>query len=218
MKKAKFALFLSFLFLLSCSSSYYWKMRIEIPGKPILNLDNFKEIVITDFFIKKEAKDFDLNKEIVDYFTAELGKELERKTSSKEIIIEKEEVFNDEEFWKTQGEDLKETLVVSGTAQYTEEVRKAILERRKDSAEDPFRSQRGLAERRFYTFSLDLYLIDPKTGKTLYKRNFKESKGYQNPKQTAYFAFFDLIQIVKAKFFQNILAGAKIQERYLISK
>jgi hypothetical protein len=218
MKKAKFVLLLSFLVLLSCSSSYYWKIRIEIPGEPILKLDDFKEIVITDFLITKETKDFDLNKEIVDYFTSELRNEFEGKISSKKIPLEKEDVFKDEEFWKAQGEDLKETLLVSGSAQYTEEVRKAILERRKDRVDDPFQSKRGLAERRFYTFLLDLYLIDPKTGKTLYKRNFKESQGYKNPKQTAHFAFFDLIQRVKAKFFQNILAGAKIQERYLISK
>lgn len=218
MKKAKFALFLSFLFFLSCSSSNYWKMRIEIPGEPILKLENIKEIVITDFLVKKETKGFDLNKEIVDYFTSALRNEFEGKISSKKIPLEKEDVFKDEEFWKAQGENLEETLLVSGSAQYTEEVRKAILERRKDRADDPFQSQRGLAERKFYTFLLNLYLIDPKTGKTLYKRNFKESQGYKNPKQTAYFAFFDLIQRVRAKFFQNILAGAKTQERYLISK
>ena len=68
MKKAKAAFLISLLFLLSCNSSNYWKMRIEIPGDSILNLENFKEIVITDFLIKKETKDFDLNKEIVDYF------------------------------------------------------------------------------------------------------------------------------------------------------
>jgi len=218
MKKAKFILLLSFLFLLSCSSGYYWKMRIEIPGEPILKLDNFKEIVITDFLVKKQTKDFDLNKEIVDYFTSELRNEFEGKISSKIIPLEKEDVFKDEEFWKAQGEDLKEALLVSGSAQYTEEIRKAILERRRDRVDDPFQSQRGLAERKFYTFLLDLYLIDPKTGKTIYKKNFKESQGYKNPKQTAHFAFFDLIQRIRAKFFQNILAETRIQERYLISK
>jgi len=218
MKKTKAAFFLSLLFFLSCSSTNYWKMRIEIPGDSILNLDNFKEIVITNFLIKKETKDFDLNKEIVDYFTSELGNEFEGKITSKKINLEKEEIFKDEEFWMTLGKDSKETLFVSGSAQYTEEVRKAILERKKAGVEDRFQSQRGLAERRFYTFLLDLYLIDPKTGKSLYKRSFKESKGYKNPKQTAHFAFFDLVQRVKTKFFQNILAEARIQERYLISK
>jgi hypothetical protein len=218
MKKAKFALLLLSLFLLSCSSSYYWKTKIEIPGEPILKLDNFKEIVITDFIIKKETKDFDLNREIVDYLTSELAKEFEGKIYSVNVPLEKEEMLGDEEFWKAQGEDLKETLLISGSAQYTEEVRKAILARRKDAVDDPFRSQRGLAERKFYTFLLDLYVIDPKTGSALYKRSFKESQGYENPKQTAHFAFFDLIQRVKTKFFQNIFAEAKIQERYLISK
>jgi hypothetical protein len=218
MKKAKFAFLLSSFFLLSCSSSYYWKKKIEIPSEPILKLDNFKEIVITDFIIKKETKDFDLNREIVDYFTSELAKEFEGKVYSIKVPLEKEEMLKDEKFWKAQGENLKETLLISGSAQYTEEVRKAILKRRKDAVDDPFRTQRGLAQRKFYTFLLDLYLIDPKTGSALYNRSFKESQSYENPKQTAHFAFFDLIQRVKTKFFQNILAEARIQERYLISK
>lgn len=218
MKKIRLAFFILLLSFLSCSSGYNWKTRIEIPGEPILNLDNFKEIIITNFLIKKEAKNFDLNKEIVAYFSSELGKEFKGKVSSRTINLEQEEVFKDESFWREQGIDLKETLLISGSAQYTEEVRKAILERRRDRVEDPFQSERGLAERKFYTFLLDLYLIDSKTGKALYKRNFKESRGYQNPKQTAQFAFFDLIGRVKTKFFQNILAVTKIQERHLISK
>jgi hypothetical protein len=61
-------------------------------------------------------------------------------------------------------------------------------------------------------------MIDAKTGEILYTRNFKQTKHYINPNQTAYFAFFDLIQIVKTKLFQAFLGEELLQERYLLSR
>jgi len=216
MKKIKIALILTILFSCSCASSNHWKLRIEVPGKTSFNLDQYSEFVITNFLIKEETKDFDLNQELVDYFSFEIGQNFNGKVSIKEITFE-EEPFKNEAFWKNLIPAQKETILFTGDAQYTEEIRKAILQEKKERFEDPFISKKaGLAERRFYTLNLDLYIIDAKTGRTLYTRNFKESKGYENPKQTASFAFFELIQRVKAKFFRNILGEASIQERYLI--
>jgi len=216
MKKIKIALILTILFSCSCASSNHWKLRIEVPGKTSFNLDQYSEFVITNFLIKEETKDFDLNRELVDYFSFEIGQNFNGKVSIKEITFE-EEPFKNEAFWKNLIPAQKETILFTGDAQYTEEIRKAILQEKKERFEDPFISKKkGLAERRFYTLNLDLYIIDAKTGRTLYTSNFKESKGYENPKQTAPFAFFELIQRVKAKFFRNILGEASIQERYLI--
>jgi UDP-N-acetylglucosamine:LPS N-acetylglucosamine transferase len=216
MKKIKIVLILALLFSFSCASNNYWKLKIEIPGKTSFNLDQYNEVVITSFLIKEETKDFDLNQELIDYFSFEIGQNFNGKVSIKEITFE-EEPFKNEAFWKNLLPAQKKAILFTGGAQYTEEIRKAILEKQKERFEDPFVSKkRGLAERRFYTLNLDLYIIDAKTGKALYMNNFKESKGYENPKQTAPFAFFDLIQRVKAKFFRNILAEPSIQERYLI--
>ena len=216
MKKIKIVLVLSILFSFSCASSDYWKLKIEVPGKTSFNLDQYNEVVITNFLIKEETKDFNLNQELVDYFSFEIGQNFKGKVSIKEITFE-EEPFKNEAFWKNLLPDRKEAILFTGGVQYTEEIRKAILQKQKERFEDPFVSKkRSLAERRFYTLNLDLYIIDAKTGKALYKRNFKESKGFENPKQTAPFAFFELIQRVKAKFFRNILGEASIQERYLI--
>ncbi len=216
MKKIRIVLVLTILFSFSCASNDYWKLRIEIPGKTSFNLDQYNEVVITNFLIKEETKDFNLNQELVDYFSFEVGQNFKGKVSIKEITFE-EEPFKNEAFWKNLLPDRKKAILFTGGAQYTEEIRKAILQKQKDRFEDPFvTKKRSLAERRFYTLNLDFYIIDAKTGKTLFKRNFKESKGFENPKQTAPFAFFELIQRVKAKFFRNILGVASIQERYLI--
>ena len=216
MKKIKIVLVLTILFSFSCASNDYWKIRIEIPGKTSFNLDQYNEVVITNFLIKEETKDFNLNQELVDYFSFEVGQNFKGKVSIKEITFE-EEPFKNEAFWKNLLPDRKKAILFTGGAQYTEEIRKAILQKQKERFEDPFVSKkRSLAERRFYTLNLDFYIIDAKTGKTLFKRNFKESKGFENPKQTAPFAFFELIQRVKAKFFRNFFGVASIQERYLI--
>jgi hypothetical protein len=216
MKNIKIALVLTILFSFSCASSDYWKLKIEVPGKTSFNLDQYNEVVITNFLIKEETKDFNLNQELVDYFSFEIGQNFKGKVSIKEITFE-EEPFKNEAFWKNLLPDRKDAILFTGGVQYTEEIRKAILQKRKERFEDPFVSKkRSLAERRFYTLNLDLYIIDAKTGKALYKRNFKESKGFENPKQTAPFAFFELIQRVKAKFFRNLLGQTSIQERYLI--
>jgi hypothetical protein len=166
--------------------------------------------------IKEETKDFNLNQELVDYFSFEISQNIKGKVSIKEITFE-EEPFKNEAFWKNLLPDRKKAILFTGGVQYTEEIRKAILQKQKARFEDPFVSKkRSLAERRFYTLNLDLYIIEAKTGKVLYERNFKESKGFENPKQTAPFAFFELIQRVKVKFFRIIFGDTSIQERYLI--
>ena len=219
MKKRKFILLVAVVFLFSCSSGNHWKLKIEMPGETVLDLQQFKEIVITNFLIKHETEDINLSQEIIDYLSTELGRQYQGKITSKNINIENEEIFQDEEFWRSMKEGTKSSLFLSGSADYKEEIRKAILEeRRGERSEGPFTSGRKLAERRFYTLNLDVFLIEGQSGQTLYKRSFKEAKGYKNPNQTAYYAFFDLIQTVRVKFFRNILGGKKIEERYLISK
>lgn len=216
MKEIKIVLVLAIFLSFSCASNDYWKLKIEIPGKASFDLDQYNEVVITNFLIKEETKDFNLSQELVDYFSFEIGQNFKGKVSIKEITFE-EEPFKNEAFWKNLLPDRKKAILFTGGVQYTEEIRKAILQRQKARFEDPFVSKkRRLAERRFYTLNLDLYIIDAKTGKALYKRNFKESKGFENPKQTAPFAFFELLQRVKAKFFRNLLGQTSIQERYLI--
>jgi len=216
MKKIKIVLVLTILFSFSCASSDYWKLKMEVPRKISFDLDQYNEVVITNFLIKEETKDFNLNQELVDYFSFEISQNIKGKVSIKEITFE-EEPFKNEAFWKKLLPNREKAILFTGDVQYTEEIRKAILQKQKARFEDPFVSKkRSLAERRFYTLNLDLYIIDAKTGKVLYKRNFKESKSFENPKQTAPFAFFELIQRVKVKFFRIIFGDASIQERYLI--
>jgi hypothetical protein len=166
--------------------------------------------------VKEEAKSFDINKELREYFAVELGQKLNDKITSADVMPENEEVFQDKAFWQDVSPEKKDTLFFTGNMEYTEEIRKAIKSASKRRFEEPFPEESRIEERRFYSLSLHLYLIDAHTGEALYQQTFKESKTYRNPNQTSYFAFYDMMLNVRDKLFRQILGGEQIQERYLI--
>jgi len=215
-KSNSLILLLGLLFFLSCGTGEHRRLRIKMPRKTPINLEAFEEIAITNFFVKEEAKDFDLNKELTEYFAVEFGQKVKNKISSTKVALQNEEVFQDKTFWQKVFPNKKGTLLFTGSLEYTEEVRKAIKSASKRRFEEPFPKESRIEERRFYSLSLHLYLIDAQSGDALYKRTFKESKAYKNPNQTAYFAFYDMMLNVRDKLFRQILGEEQIQERYLI--
>jgi hypothetical protein len=218
LKNSKAIFLLCVLVLCACSGGRHWKVRVEMPRAISFELEKFQELIITDFLVKSERQDMDLNKEMVEYLSFEFGQNLVAPVSTKDIELADENIFEDESFWKDIPTELDEAIILTGSVEYKSEIRKALVEEEKRQFEDPFPRRSGLEERRFYTLFFDLYMIDAKTGKILYTRNFKQTKHYINPNQTAYFAFFDLIQIVKTKLFQAFLGEELLQERYLLSR
>lgn len=216
MRKISLILIVVSLTLFSCSSSEHWKLRLEIPGQAKIDLPDYDRIVITDFLIKETTKAFSINKEIQDYLSFELEKKADIKVALKKIVVSNVTEFDKPDFWKKIAPDMKKSLYLTGRIEYTEEIRKTLRQKEKRRFEDPFPLESRLMQRRFYTLALDLYLINAESGKIVYKRTFKESKAYKNPNQTAYFAFFELIQGTRDKFFLDIQGGQQIQERYLI--
>lgn len=215
-RKNSLILLLALLFFISCGTGESVRLRIELPRKAPISLKDFKEITITNFLVKEEAKEFDLNKELREYFTTELSQKLEKKVSTTEIPIENEDVFQDKSFWQNRAPADKGTIFFTGSLEYTEEIRKSIKSAEKRRFEQPFPEESRIEERRFYSLTLHLFLIDTQSGEALYERNFKESNAYKNPNQTAYFAFYDMMLNVRDKLFRQILGGEQIQERYLI--
>jgi hypothetical protein len=218
LKTSKGIFLLCVMALCACSGGRHWKVRVEMPRAISFELERFQELVVTDFHIKTERKDMDLNKEMVEYLSFEFGQNIAAPVSTKEIDMTSEDIFKDESFWRDLPTEQDEAIILTGSVDYKSEIRKALVDEEKRQFEDPFPRQSGLEERKFYTLFFDLYMIDAKTGEILYTRNFKQTKHYANPNQTAYFAFFDLITIVKDKLFQAFLGEELLQERYLLSK
>lgn len=222
MKKNKLVVFKVFFILLifsvySCSTTSYVEIKTDIAEIPKLNLDQFDTIIITNFLLKKDKPDFDINKEIKEYFAQELGVNTNKKTNTEEISPGEENIFKEKDFWVHNSEENKKEVFVTGSVEYKEEIRKALV-KDKRKFEDPFKEEDRFAQRRLYSLKLDLYFINSQTGEVLYQRKFNESKAYENPNQTAYFAFYDLIYEVKKKVFRDVLNKKKPQRRYLIQK
>ena len=218
MKKSKLILLSSLFLLLSCNTSESLKLKIEVSEMPSLNIDQFQEIGITNFMIKEDTKDFNLNNELKDYFSSEFVRNFEKKVSIRDITVDNDEFFENEEYWQEVSSGSTHAVLITGSVRYNQEKRKALIEEEKARYDHPFPSKTDLTQRTFYTLHIDLYLIDSQSGKTIYKNSFKETKKYKNPNQTAHFAFFDLIQIVKEKLFYNLLGRERVQERYLIKQ
>ncbi len=218
MKKNSLTVLICLVVLSSCVTTEYWKMKIEIPRRTELDLEAFDSIIITPFLVEKEVEDFDLIKEIGDYFESMLNRKTEVAVTTRDIPVKNEAQFESSDFWKNQESDGESTLFLTGSAQYTSETRKALLKRAKKRYEDPFPTEAKLEQRKFYTLNMNLFLIDAQSGKAVYKIEFKETKGYENPNQTSYFAFFDLIQKIQEKLLRSILGLKQVQERYLVIK
>jgi hypothetical protein len=209
-------LILLLLFAQACASDDYSRVRIRIPRRAEVRLAEFDRIVITDFLLKSEYEDFDLNGELKEYFASELEVELDENVRREELTVPDEDAFEDQEFWKSLPLEEKKSIILSGSAEYSQEVRKALISRDKQQFDDPFPTQQRLATRKFYTLQMNIRIINSETGEVTYTRDFKESKSYTNPNQTAYFALFDLAFLVKEKLFREIMGGERFQQRYLI--
>jgi hypothetical protein len=219
MKKNKGFLLFVLLLHFSCGMDSNLKINIDIPAASPVKLEQYKEILVTNFLVPKETNDFNLSQELDDYLSFELGKQFKGKMTSKAISLENEEVFKKQDLWKNLSSEQKQALFLTGKAQYTQETRKAILEKEKPIVDGPFKTEKkGLTERKIFTLELSLYLISAETGEALYQKDFKEMKSYESPKQTSQFVFYELIQRIKQKFFRTILGEGKSQERYLLTK
>jgi hypothetical protein len=218
MRKNSLAILICLVVMSSCVTTEYWKMKIEIPRRTEFDIESFDSIIITPFLVENKVEDFDLSKEIGLFFEGMLKRKTKTTVSTRDLPMENEAQFESPDFWKNQEPDSEKTLFLTGTALYSSEIQKALLKKARKRYEDPFPAEARLEQRNFYTFDMTLFLIDANSGEAVYKRKFKETKSYENPNQTSYFAFFDLIQQIQEKLLRAFLGLEQVQERYLVIK
>jgi hypothetical protein len=207
------------LFLGACSIETTRKVKIEMPSVPEVRLDRSQEMIVTNFWLDKEIPDFGLNQNLVQYFQDELKRPFKGKLSTKTIAWENADLPKNKEFWKQAAGDAKDTLFLTGKIQFGQELRKALLANERRAVDDgPFAKETAWAERRNYSLKLEIFLILSDTGEVLFQREYQEQMNYANIKQSAEFAFFDLIQRIKPKLLRALFGTDRVQERYLLSK
>lgn len=222
MKMKRKAIKYLFLFALpgffACAGGNADKLTIEIPGKPGMDLAAFDKIVLTDFMVKDDKSTFDINQDFLEYFSFELGQNLDKEIETRDFVPPNIESFEDAAFWQSRFPELKKSLLFTGSISFREESRKALIQKKGDKFETPFQPQPKLAQQRFFAIEVDIALIDAATGNAIFNRNFKERRTYNNPNQTSRFAYYDLMQVVKDKLLQDLGGKRQNQDRYLITK
>ncbi len=219
MKRDCGILLLGVLLLSACSMETTQKVKIEMPSRPEVRLDQSQEIIVTNFWLDKETKDFNLNQDLVHYFQEELKRPFKGKLSTKTVAWDSADLPKNKDFWKGAAGDPQGTLFLTGKVQFNQELRKALLATEKRSIDDgPFGKEKTWAERRNFSLKLEIFLIQAENGEVLFQKEYQEQMNYPNIKQTAEFAFFDLLQRIKPKLFRVLFGTDRIQERYLLSR
>ncbi len=211
-------LLLSFLCGWACSSSGpYKKIHVEIPAPRLVSLDAYNKIIVTDFWVAKTIPDLDLNRELRTYWRAETERRFDKSAVLIETPFDAEPALDDPAFRLRLSSDAKGSLLLTGKAQLSQETRKALSDEALKELDGPFEPEKKLLERKVVTLEISLFLLGGETGDILFKKDFKETKSYENIRQPASFAFFELLQKVKQKFFRAVLGEARAQERFLIT-
>jgi hypothetical protein len=219
MKSSKALLVLGLLGQLACTPENARKVRLDIPGYSPIRLDDYKEVVITNFRVEKETEGFDISREIGDELAFDLGRRFRGTVSARSVPWDREGLAGEKDFWAAQGSGASPALFLTGRVRYLKEVRKALTGAYQKDVDGPFKETRtGLAERTIYTLELSLYLIRADTGEILFTRDYKETQTYAKANQPYPFAFYELFPRVKRRFLRMTLGEEMGQERYLLLK
>jgi hypothetical protein len=192
-------------------------MRVEIPAPRPVPVDDYRKLLVADFWVETDVAGIDLNRELRDYWRAELSRAFGAEAVLIATPLAAEPDFADPSAWRRAGPEDGEALLLAGAARLTQETRKALTEEALKDLDGPFALEKKIVERRVVTLELTLALLRAGTGDALYRRDFKETKSYDNVKQPAAFAFFELLQQAKQKFLRAVLGESRLQDRYLIS-
>ena len=196
----------------------YRSVRIDLPGVTPLKLEDYREILVLPFKEEAPLPDFALSKEATAYIAEELGRDFKGRVLTLEPTDAAFPPPEDEAAWKEKGAGHPQALFLTGVVRLTSEVRKAINENERE-VDGPFKKTgSGLSERRLYTLNMTLGLVDAGTGRPVFRKDYKEVRTYLVTKQPAEFAFYELAERVRLKFFRTILGAERVQERYLLSR
>lgn len=193
--------------------------KIEIPAVPAVKLEGVGEIAIGDFLIDPPMKDFEIGPAIVDYLRDAMKPEFKGRLSTVPLAWTDASQADRKEAWTGVLAEPKNKLILTGRVQYVQDVRKALVSKDRRAIDDgPFAPEKPWSERKNFELKLDIFLIRAETGEIILKKDFLESTIVENRRQTAEFAFFELLQRARTKLFRLLFGTVRNQERYLLSR
>jgi hypothetical protein len=203
----------------ACSTLASVTTKIDIPAVPAVKLDGVEEIVLGDFLVDPPSKEFEIGASVVNYLRDEMKPEFKGRLTTVPLTWTDPAQVDVKDAWTRVLADPKGKVILTGRAQYSQDVRKALVAKDRRAIDDgPFAPEKPWSERKNFELKLDIYLIRAETGETLLKKDFLESVTVENRKQPAEFAFYDLLQRIRLKLFRLLFGTVRNQERYLLSR
>jgi hypothetical protein len=99
----------------------------------------------------------------------------------------------------------------------TSQVRKAVQD--KDAPDGPFKlAGRVLIEQVRWTLAVDVAVVSARTGEPVFRKDYRETRDYNELDKTAEFAFSDLAAVFRAHLFPTLLAAPTIEPRTLLRR
>lgn len=185
--------------LAACAFVPYTPVLIDIPAVSPVSVERYPAIVVEDFRETKAVPDIALGRRMAEYLEAELRREFRGTVSRRGDAVMP-----------------AEGLVLSGTVGIAERAQKALRES-EIPKDGPFGLEnRGLAERKRFTLTVEYTVSDAATGEVVLAGGVKEARTYGDIQQSVEFALFDLLPLVKAKLFPALFGRVSTGERYLL--
>lgn len=219
-KNLLFSLFIfsfSLFSFTSCLSEKSLKIRTDFPRYTTLKLENYPSLMLMDFIIEQTPAGFALDHELMNYFQTELAHTYRGQLSCKNLTWPDERKLDDPQLWKSLLPNDFSGLILTGTASFKQEIRKTLGSKDYREIDGPFKSGKpSLEERTVSTLTIKFFLVRAQDGQVLLQKEYKEIRTAENYREPPDIAFFELVQLIKTKFFNLLFARELPEERYLL--
>jgi hypothetical protein len=194
------------------------RIRVEIPGKPEFLIKDAPEIILPGFWEEAGFKDVPVSLEINDHWKSALKREFKGRVTEKPVTWTSAEMLNSPEVWKEAGKGSPGAFILTGTATFSTETRKALIGTGGGKFEEPWDRPNAWAENRNFSLRLEISLLRADDGSVAFKREFRDSIVTENKKPTPAYILRDLLDRITPKLFSALFGTPRILERYLLRK
>lgn len=201
-----------FLLLLTALAACTEKtLVVQFPSrlKEAVSFKKFDKIFLSGLNIQSTIKSPDPKIELIDFFTGEYPKVINRKI---EYVEFEENALDRSQALKEKLMNFPNSLLITGTFKTDIKTRSIVRDIKSDS-----QKKKAFVQIELWEMLLELEYIETDSFKTLEKRTFRANIRDADPKKTE-FNFKSLFDKITDQFLLESQKKFKIQERYLLKK
>jgi hypothetical protein len=189
-------------------------VRLEMPGVSPFPAGAFDEIIVTDFRNEAPLAGLDAGRELRDDLAADVHRAFPGRVSVGTRPAGEDPA---PAAWRDAAAGREGAVFLTGTVRLTSQVRKAVQD--KDVPDGPFKmAGRVLIEQVRWTLAVDLAVISARTGEPVFRKDYRETRDYNELDKPAEFALSDLAAVFRSRLLPTLLATPTIEPRTLLRR